>query len=68
MSCGRASSKGWRVQWETVPPGKKPDPCSSDGREARNQGPEAHRQSHPRMVSESPGRNESKRRGGPERD
>ena len=21
----RASSKGWRVQWETVPPGKKPE-------------------------------------------
>ena len=31
-----ATSEGWRVQWESVPPGEKPDSRSLDGRQEGN--------------------------------
>ena len=31
-----ATSEGWRVQWESVPPGQLPDPRSLDGRQEGN--------------------------------
>jgi len=31
-----ATSKGWRVQWESVPPGQKPKPRSLNGRQEGN--------------------------------
>ena len=30
------SSEGWRIQWETVPPGQKSEPCSLDSQEEGN--------------------------------
>ncbi len=46
--------------------GNKQKPCSLDGRYEENRLSEAHRQSCLGIVSESPGRNESERTGGPE--
>ena len=46
--------------------GESQTPRSLGGRGEGNRAPEAHRRSHRRMVSESPGRNESERRGSPE--
>lgn len=28
-----ATSEGWRVQWESIPPGEKPETCSLDGKQ-----------------------------------
>jgi hypothetical protein len=41
-----ASSKGWRVQWELVPPGQKSEPCKLDRIRGGNEADEADRQSH----------------------
>jgi hypothetical protein len=41
-----ASSKGWRVQWESVPPGQKSEPCNLDPIRGGNEADEADRQSH----------------------
>ena len=30
------SSVGWRIQWETVPPGQESKPCSLDSQEEGN--------------------------------
>ena len=43
----RMSSEGWRIQWESNPPGQKSEPCSLDSQEGRKLNPEAYRQSHP---------------------
>ena len=33
---GGVSSEGWRIQWETVPPGQESEPCSLDSQEEGN--------------------------------
>jgi hypothetical protein len=48
--------------------GKSQKPCSSDGRVKGNRYSEAHRHYHQKDDNELPGRNESKRIGGPESD
>ena len=63
-----ASSKGWHVQWESVPPGQEiggPVAWIADWRETDDLKPID--KAIFRMVSESPGRNESEPIGGPDR-
>ena len=58
-----ASSKGWHVQWETVPPGNSQDPVAwvAFAEETKRMKPTD--KAILGMVSESPGRNASYKRG-----
>ena len=38
--------EGWRVQWESVPPGQKSEPCNWGRIRGGNEADEADRQSH----------------------
>jgi len=42
----RASSKGWHVQWESIPPGQESEPCNLGRIRGGNETDEADRQSH----------------------
>ena len=66
-SYGCASSQGWRVQWESVPPEEKSETFVAwvaSVEETKRMKPTD--EAILGMVSESPGRNESERTGGPE--
>jgi len=41
-----ASSKGWHVQWESIPPGQESEPCNLGRIRGGNETDEADRQSH----------------------
>ena len=58
-SNGCASSEGWHVQWETVPPGKKSDPVAWIAGRRETEFLKPIDKAIVRMVSESPGRNAS---------
>jgi transposase len=63
-----ATSEGWRVQWRQSHRVKSQKPVAWMAGKRETNCPEAHRRKpFIGMVSESPGRNESKRIGGPER-
>jgi hypothetical protein len=63
----RAPSKGWRVQWELVPPGQKSEPCNLDRIVEETKRMKPIDKAIFWMVSESRGRNVSEPTGGLER-